>query len=367
MSLRKTELIVDLRAIAHNTRVLREVTGAAVMAVVKSDGYGHGAIPVSRAALSAGAKAIGVAIVEEGLELRESGINAPVLVLAPSSAEGLLEGAKAGLSLCVDTRSDIVELAYVKQRHYIMPRIQIKLDTGMGRVGLRSVEEAVSLFRLAAQHGLSIEGVFTHFSTADVEDGGGYVLEQVERFEHMLKALREAGFSGLVHAANSAASILYPKTRYSMVREGIAMYGSDISGELGLKPALTWKTRVSLVKEIDKGDSVSYGRRYIAGENRVVATLPVGYGDGYRRGMTGKAQALIRGRRVPVLGTICMDQIMIDVSDISDVKAGEEVVLLGRQKDGEITGAEMAAWVDTIDYEIYTGISKRVPRVYIRE
>ncbi|MDR2514698.1 MAG: alanine racemase [Christensenellaceae bacterium] len=368
MRLRGTELLVDLRAIEHNVRALATATQTRLMAVVKGDGYGHGALPVARAALQAGAQALGVALVEEGLALRAGGVDAPILVLGQSLEKGLFEGMKAGLSLCLSNEESVQALVSAAKALRVSPKAHLKIDTGMGRIGFRSAGEAVAAYEAAAKGGVTVEAAFTHFATADMQDGAAYLRGQLARFDEALLALRRAGFSGFAHAANSAAAILYPESRYDMVRPGIALYGGQIgwAGDgIGLRPALTWKAPVVQIKRLKKGESLSYGRRYIAPEERLIATLPVGYADGYRRSMFGRAEVLLKGRRAPVLGTICMDQIMADVSAIPGVKLGDEAALLGAQGEERITGAQMARWAgETIDYEIFCGISARVPRVY---
>ncbi|MDR3085869.1 MAG: alanine racemase [Christensenellaceae bacterium] len=368
MRLRGTELFVDLGAIEHNAKALIAATQTPLMAVVKGNAYGHGALQAARAALRAGAKALGVALVEEGLELREGGVSAPILVLGQSLERGLYEGAKADLSLCLSNIESVRALASAAKALRVSPKAQLKIDSGMGRIGFRSAGEAVLAYEEAIKGGITVEAVFTHLATADMPGGGAYLREQKARFEGVLLALHRAGFSGAAHAANSAAAILYPEVRYDMVRPGIALYGGYFGAkaeDFSLRPALTWKAPVVEIKRVEAGESLSYGRRYIAQEVRLVATLPVGYADGYRRGMFGRAEVLIKGRRAPVLGTICMDQILVDLSEIPGVELGDEAVLLGAQGKERISGAEMAGWAgETIDYEIFTGISARVPRVY---
>lgn len=362
---RETYLQVDLSAIRHNVKAFADMARVPVAAVVKADAYGHGAVPVAKAALEAGAKMLAVALVEEGVTLREAGITAPILTLGLTGEEGLREGLLQGLTLCVCTMEQIKALGSISKKLRMTAHVHLKLDTGMGRIGVRTPEQAAQLYRCCMENGVLVDGVFTHFATADVPQRQEYVRCQADRLLGMLAALRQAGFNGIVHASASAASILNQDLRFDMVREGISLYGTDISGKLGLRPALTWKTKIVYLKSIADGESVSYGQRFFAQGERRIATLPVGYADGYRRAMAGKAQALVRGQRVPVVGTICMDQIMLDVTDVADAAIGDEVVLMGAQGKDVIADTELAQWADTINYEIMTGISARVPRVYL--
>ncbi len=367
MILRSTWLEVDLSAIEHNAKVLHEMAGVPVMAVVKADAYGHGLLPVAKAALRGGASALAVAIVEEGLALREAGITAPILVLGISADPAIETAIRNDLILCLSEERQAAVIGAAAKRLQLPARVHLKLDTGMGRIGLRSPEEAAGCLAACRAAGFEPEGVFTHLATADVldEEGRAYVFEQQARLAAMLQALCTAGFAGIVHAAASAASILFPSLRCDMVREGIALYGTDISGTLDLRPALCWKTHILYLKTIDAGETVSYGRYFTAQRPTRVATLPVGYADGYRRSMRGKAQVLLGGRRMPVIGTICMDQILVDVTDAENPAVGDEVVLLGPQGGDILRDTELAQWADTINYEIMTGITKRVPREYL--
>ncbi len=367
MRLRDTWLEVDLDAIRHNAAAFCREMGVPVMAVVKANGYGHGAVETARAALKGGACCLAVATVEEGLELREAGLQVPVLVLGLSGEAAWGPAVRAGLTLAVADGSQSDSLRRISREAGREALVQLKLDTGMGRIGARSAEDAVRAYRELSTAGAVVSGAFTHFATADIEgeEALAYLHLQAERFSRMTEALRQAGFSGVLHASASAASILRSECRFDLVREGIALYGTDISGALGLREALCWKSRILFLKTIAPGETVSYGRRFTAQRPTMVATLPVGYADGYRRSLTGRAEALVRGRRVPVIGTVCMDQILLDVTDVEGVSLGDETVLLGRQGGQVITSEEMAGWAGTINYEIMTGISARVPRVYL--
>ena len=347
---------IDLAAIRHNVGVMKShiAGGARFLAVVKADAYGHGAAPVAKAALEAGADMLAVAIPEEGIELREAGIAAPILVLGgieESAAEAVVQNA----------------LAQAGQKLGRCAKVHLKLDTGMNRIGVRTAEEAQALTRLIdSLPGVALTGCFTHMATADEPDPTG-TLRQIERFEALCKAVKAVHPGEIIcHGANTASIFRYPQLHADMVRGGLALYGyPPVPEATGLQPAMRWVTRGIYVKTIAPGDRVSYGGTFVATRPTVVMTLPVGYADGYRRGISGKGCVLVRGRRAPILGRVCMDQMMVDVTDIPGAQEGDEAVLLGRQGDEQIDAEEMAAWLDTISYEVLCSPSKRVPRVYI--
>jgi len=355
---------IDLAAIRHNVGVMKShiAGGARFLAVVKADAYGHGAVPVAKAALEAGADMLAVAIPEEGIELREAGIAAPILVLGgieESAAEAVVQN---DLTQVVFDERRIRALAQAGQKLGRCAKVHLKLDTGMNRIGVRTAEEAQALTRLIdSLPGVALTGCFTHMATADEPDPTG-TLRQIERFEALCKAVKAAHPGEIIcHGANTASIFRYPQLHADMVRGGLALYGyPPVPEATGLQPAMRWVTRGIYVKTIAPGDRVSYG-------GTVVMTLPVGYADGYRRGISGKGCVLVRGRRAPILGRVCMDQMMVDVTDIPGAQEGDEAVLLGRQGDEQIDAEEMAAWLDTISYEVLCSPSKRVPRVYINE
>ena len=348
---------IDLAAIRHNVGVMKShiAGGARFLAVVKADAYGHGAAPVAKAALEAGADMLAVAIPEEGIELREAGIAAPILVLGgieESAAEAVVQN---DLTQVVFDERRIRALAQAGQKLGRCAKVHLKLDTGMNRIGVRTAEEAQAL-----------TGCFTHMATADEPDPTG-TLRQIERFEALCKAVKAVHPGEIIcHGANTASIFRYPQLHADMVRGGLALYGyPPVPEATGLQPAMRWVTRGIYVKTIAPGDRVSYGGTFVATRPTVVMTLPVGYADGYRRGISGKGCVLVRGRRAPILGRVCMDQMMVDVTDIPGAREGDEAVLLGRQGDEQIDAEEMAAWLDTISYEVLCSPSKRVPRVYI--
>lgn len=364
---------IDLSAISHNIREIRRVTAPAarVMAVVKADGYGHGAVEVSRTALACGAEWLGVARTGEGAALRDAGIEAPVLVLGYTPPEQFREVLERRLAQAVYNRKMALDLAAEAGKTGEKARVHLKVDTGMGRLGWLAGAGAGAcgeILDLARNPHLELEGIFTHFAAADALDQN-YTLEQFYRFMELTEQLRRSGLEfPLKHAANSAALLGMPETHLDLVRAGIAIYGLKPSDEVNysnvrLHPALELKARVAYVKEVPAGFAVSYGCTYRTGRATCIATLPLGYADGYPRLLSSRGEALIHGCRAPVVGRVCMDQIMVDVGHIQNVKMGDEAVLIGRQGDEEITTGEVAARVGTIHYEIVSQINARVPRV----
>lgn len=369
---RSTVAIVDLNKLKHNIEILKKslLDNTALMAVIKANAYGHGAVEVARNSLLAGASRLAVAIPEEGVELRESGIEAPILILGgidPSQAELIFE---YELNPCVFSYDmvNILNHQGIKLRKRI--GVHVKVDTGMGRIGLKDENEILKFCSyIEGTESLYLEGIFTHFAAADNPDGS-YTQFQLQKFNRVLSYLQKANIHfRWIHAANSAAIFRYPDTQFNMVRGGISMYGyypSEHMKELGqLEPILEWKTRIAFVKEVDKGESISYGRTYIADQNRIIATLPVGYADGYNRLLSNRGWVLINGKKAPIVGTICMDQFMVDVTEIPDVKPGDTAILLGKQGDEVITADDLAKLCNTISYEILVNISPRVPRIYV--
>ncbi|MDQ6854285.1 MAG: alanine racemase [Actinomycetota bacterium] len=363
---------VDLDAVRANVRTLADFAApAALMAVVKADGYGHGAVPVARAALDAGASWLGVALVEEGAELRAAGIDAPILVLSepPPAAAPAVVG--LGLTPVAYTPVGIEALAKaVAHADTADPLpVHLKIDTGMHRVGCMA-DDALALGKsIAGRDELRLEGVLTHFAVADEPDNP-YTAQQLDRFDRVLGDLRDAGVAfDMVHAANSAALLAFgDRARLDLVRCGIAVYGVPpapaLAGRVPLRPAMALKARVSHVKTLAAGARLSYGLRYTMPHDGSVATVPAGYADGVPRALsvTG-GEVVVRGRRHPIAGTVTMDQFMVDVGD-APVEVGDEVVLLGRDGDAEVTADEWADRLGTINYEIVCGIGRRVPRTY---
>ena len=361
---RPTVVEVDLGAVRHNVRRLKPPT-AELMAVVKADAYGHGDIPVARAALEAGASWLGVALAEEGMRLRDAGIDAPILVLSelPRGAEE--PALAADLTPTVYSEGGLAGFAAAANAVGRRAEVHVKLDTGMHRVGLWPPEAAPGFCRRVHGAGLVVAGLWTHFACAESDDAT--TRHQLSRFLAAADAVRSDGLpTGLLHAANSAATILHPESHLDLVRPGAALYGLAAGPGLdrGLVPAMTLRSEVTLVKRLAAGERLSYGHRYTLERDGWVATVPVGYGDGYPRRLSGTAEVLVRGRRRPVAGTITMDQLLVDCAD-EEVGPGDEVVLIGAQGEERITAEELADQIGTIGYEIVTSVSERVPREHL--
>jgi alanine racemase len=347
---------IDAGAIARNTtRMARAADGVVVCAVVKADGYGHGAIAAARAALEGGAGWLAVAAAQEARELRDAGIDARLLVMGALDPEEL--------AVALEADADVV--AWTEEFLGALPRsarVHVKLDTGMGRLGTRDPALAT---RLADEAGDRLEGLMTHFATAD-ELQDTFMDDQLGRFREWVDPLRERFPDAVVHAANSAATLRDCATHFDMVRPGIALYGMDPFGEdpfaRELEPALTLLTTVQAVKDVAPGESAGYGRRFVARDPTRLATLPIGYGDGWRRALTNNADVLIGGRRFPLVGTVSMDNITVDVGLDSGVSVGDEAVLIGAQGPERILAEEVARRLDTINYEVSCGLTPRVVR-----
>jgi len=375
---------VDLEAIAHNVRELRRITdpGADLMAVVKANAYGHGAVEVTRKALENGADSLGVARIEEGIELRKAGVKESVLIFGytPPALASKLIGFDLTQTVWSYTTAQALSDIAVSSNKQI--KVHLKVDTGMGRLGLlpdchrppvteqnsmgNAVREAKSISLLA---GLELEGVYTHFASADSSDKT-YAGKQFEIFLDFLNELRRAGINPpLCHAANSAAIIDLPETHLDMVRAGIAIYGLYPSNEVNkrrivLKPAMTLKSKIVHLKKVPPGFKVSYGSTYQTPKPTTIASIPVGYADGFNRLLSSRGHMLVRGRRAPIVGRVCMDQTMLDVGHIPGVNLEDEVVIFGKQKDGSITVDEIAASLNTINYEIVSALTARIPISY---
>lgn len=367
---RPTRAEIDLDAIAANVRAACGLAGAgsAVMAVIKADAYGHGAVPVARAALAAGATWLGVAMPEEAAVLRAAGIGARILILGPIAPGQAGLVARHDLDQCVSDPAQAEVLNGVAASPGRPLRLHLKVDTGMGRVGVSLREVRSAADRIARLPAVRLEGLMTHFAESDAEDPG-FTQEQLRRFATATDALRAAGVPiPLRHAANSAALLRHPDARLDMVRPGIMLYGCHPCdrrpNDPTLAPALRFQTVVSHLKDLPAGGSVSYGRTFVAPRDLRIATLPVGYADGLARLLSGQGQVLIGGQRVPIVGRVCMDMTMVDVTRVPGVRVGDEAVLIGRQGAEEITADEIAALTGTISYEVLCRVGARVPRVY---
>ncbi len=370
---RPTVITIDLGAAAANMRAICGAVGpqTKVAAVVKANAYGHGAVEIARTALKNGASSLAVAIPEEGVELREAGITAPVHILGtilPEEAE-LVVRHDLQPTVCSMEVARALNAAAAAQDKWLP--VHLKLDTGMGRIGVREDRELDHfLDDFKRLRSVGLYGVFTHFANSDGADKG-FALEQYRRFTAMVARIRRAGFDPMLHAANSAAIADLPETHLDMVRAGIMLYGyypsSNVRRDIPITPVMSLTSKVVYLKTLPAGVTVSYDRTYTTWRPTRVATIPVGYGDGYKRLLSNRGAVLLHGRRAPILGRICMDQCMVDVTEIPDVAAGDEVVLLGRQGKDHIDAEEIAAWAETISYEIPLSFTKRIPRVYVED
>ena len=361
MTVERSVARIDLDAIRHNVRVLSVAAGRAeVVAAIKANAYGHGAIQVAHAALAGGANRLGLASVAEVEELRVAGIDAPLIMWGPLIGAEWRRAAATGCEIAVWTPDGVRTAAAVGIR-----RIHLKLDTGMGRLGARPEVVGV-LADAAAEAGVDVVGLMTHFATADETEGenAGFMVEQLVRFRALIGPLRERFPGALVHAANSAATLRSPDTHFDLVRCGIAIYGCDPFGrdpdDHDLRPAMSLGSYLSSVKPLLGRESVGYGRRWRAARGTWIGTVPFGYADGYPRAYANSAQVLVGGRRVPVVGMVSMDQITVDLGPEATDAVGDEVVLLGRQGDERLTAEELGAWRGTINYEVTCAIGARV-------
>ena len=346
---------IDMAVIAQNIRSIKAALGRDVrmMAVVKANAYGHGLLAVAKTAARCGVDYLGVAVPEEGVALRENGISLPCLVLGNISAQGAKMAARYQLTQTICDAAGVQCLQRACEEEKTTAQVHIKLDTGMSRIGARTSEDVAEILcALKKADRVRLTGAFTHFANAG---DAASVKKQYQRFAALIQPLpREI----LLHAAASEAALKYPDMRLDMARIGIAMYGGE--GE-GLQQAMRWETQIAYVKDIQAGDCVSYGGTFCADGPMRIATIAVGYGDGYLRAFSGKGCVLIHGVRCPVLGRVCMDQTMVDVTHVPEAAQGDEVVLLGSQGEARITAQEMAQWADTISYEAFMLHAGRVP------
>jgi alanine racemase len=335
---------------------------------VKANAYGHGAREVAKTLANGGSDAFGVATLEEGIELRKEGVKSPILVLAGFYPDQFDQFFQNNLTPVICEPEGLHKLEALARQRNVSLKFHLKVDTGMGRIGFLPLEIDSWTPLLEKLKALKLEGVFSHFSHAE-DVGGDYTQSQLEIFRGVIKRLHEVGYDpSLIHLANSAAVITLPAAHFTMVRPGLMLYGiypsPKMATQITLKPVLSWKTRILQLKKVPKGSSISYGQTFVTKRESLIATLPVGYADGYHRLLSNRGAMLVRGKRAPIVGRICMDLTMIDVTDIREVQQEDEVVLLGRQGAETISADEMALWADTISYEILTSISARVPRIY---
>ena len=372
--LHRTWAEIDLKALAHNFNILKSKAGnAKIMAVVKADAYSHGFLETTKTLLDNGADRLAVAVLQEGKQLRKSGVDVPILILgasAPEDAEDLIE---FGITPTVFDYEFAKALSDTAKKRGTVTKVHIKLDTGMTRIGFvindeDNTEIINTIIKISKLPYIEIEGIFSHFSTSDEYDSA-YTLMQFDRFMGVVNALEEKGLKiPIRHICNSAGIMMYPQMHLDMVRPGVILYGMYPSNEvdksrLNLIPAMTIKSTLTLVKEVEAGRGVSYGKEYITDKTTKIATVPIGYADGYLRKIAKKGKMLVNGTEVPIIGRICMDQCMIDVTNVHNIDKGDEVIVFGKDK---ITIDDLAEWLETINYEIACIVGKRIPRIYTK-
>jgi alanine racemase len=371
-SYRDTWAEISMDAIRHNTEEFKKYIGECVglMAVVKADGYGHGAVPVARAAREAGADSLAVAILDEAIELREAGITQPILVLGYTPTRSIRQAIIAGVDITVFSEDVLEEIIFQSEELQKTTAIHLKVDTGMTRIGVQTREEALTLAAKAVESKfVFLKGIFTHFANADSEDPS-YTLQQFERFRSITSFLTNNGISiPLKHCCNTAGTMNFPEMHLDMVRVGIGLYGlyPDVSLKehpISLQQAMTLKTKITGLKKVAKYQSISYGCTYTPSNDRIIATLPIGYADGLSRQLSNCGQFLVHGQKALIAGRVCMDQTMIDVTNVPSCKQGDEVIIFGRNAEAFQSIDEIALLMGTINYEVVCLIGKRVPRIY---
>ncbi len=362
---------IDLAAIRHNLQEIKRMVGPAVdiMAVVKAEAYGHGAIPVAKAAIASGARWLGVAMPEEGIQLRKAGIETPILIFGPIQPDQVGPVIQYDLTTAICNWESAVAMSGEAVKTAKPALVHLKVDTGMGRVGVQPDDAVDFMRKITRLPGLQVTGIFSHMATADEKDKN-YARHQIQIFSAVVADLKKVGLlPEKVHLANSAGIMELPESHFNMVRPGIILYGLYPSNEVDrkkalFKPALALKVRVTFVKKVPAGSGISYGQRYHTKKESTVATIPIGYADGWSRLLTNKAEAMIKGKKYPIVGTICMDQCMIDLGD-DTVEIGQEVVLIGESGKEKISADSLAEKMGTINYEITCMLSNRLPRVYL--
>ncbi len=364
---------IDLDAAAYNMQQIRSITKANILATVKADGYGHGCINMAKTALECGAAYLGVACMDEAWQLRRHGISAPILVLGYTEREDMAAAVQYDVTSTVYSYENALALDKAAKKAGKRAKIHLKVDTGMNRIGLQagraeSLEEAV---KIAALPYLEMEGVFSHFACSD-EPENPYTQQQFERFMIFCRQLEQLGIRPrLRHICNSAATILHPEMHLDMVRPGIILYGSYPAEKVrregfSLRPVMSVKAHVTRVAELENGSLVSYGATYQTKEKETIATVPIGYADGYPRVLSGKARMIAGGEYAPIVGRICMDQCMVRVSNGNNIQVEDEVVIIGEQGGLSISAEQLAKQMGSISYELFCMIGKRVPRLYLK-
>ena len=364
-----TELIIDLDAIRHNIAAVRERSQALVMAIIKADAYGHGAVELARI-LDEDCAFFGVSSILEAMELRQAGVEKPILILGHTPISAFPTAVRNGIRPAIFRYEDAVAFSRAAQEAGITAPFHIAVDTGMSRIGFQVTQSDADLCAaIAALPGITAEGLFSHFATADCADLTR-AKQQAKLFDKFDRMLKDRGVTIPLRHLDNSAGIMNFGCSYEMVRSGIVTYGMYPSDEvdpqlLELQPALRWVSRITHVKTLEPGREIGYGGTYTTTAPTVVATIPVGYADGYRRNLSGKFYVLIRGKKAPILGRICMDQMMVDVTGIPEAAPDDQVVLVGTSGDERISVEQIAAVADSFNYEFVCGISRRVPRVYL--
>ena len=374
LSIRPVWAEIDLDCIKDNIREIRKsIRDKEIIAVVKADAYGHGAIDIAPVLLENGADKLAVAVITEALELRNNGIQSPIIILGYTPTTFAEELIRENIEQTVYDLEYAKELSKIASKNCSEINIHIAVDTGMGRIGFLPNDESIKAVEAISRlDNIRIKGIFTHFSTADEKDKE-YTHYQINKFNDFVKVLEGKNIDlGCKHLSNSAAILDIREAHFDAVRPGIILYGYYPSDEVDkkkikLKPALTLKSQIVHVKELSTGEYISYGRKYRTQRKSIIATLPIGYADGYTRALYGKAQVIVNGKLAPVVGRICMDQCMIDVTEVGSVKVGDEVILLGAENEVKFDADDIAELIDTINYEVVCMIGKRVPRVYKKD
>jgi len=373
--------MINLDALRHNISEIQKLlqqhhpssnpgypSSPKIIGLVKADAYGHGLLPITKACRSGGIDFFGVALVEEALALREQGITSSLLILGPFSAEAIPVIIKEKLTPALSSLDMISLISQQARKNNTSVKVHLKVDTGLSRYGFLPEELMAALRKITTFPNIEIEGCFTHFAEADKPDSP-FTFQQLQAFNKVLEAIRSQGFTiPLIHAANSAAVLTLPQSHFDMIRPGLILYGlypdSSLSDRIKLKPVLSWKTHLARLQSYPAHTSVGYNRTFLTQRDSLIATIPVGYGDGFSRLLSNRGFVLIRGKKANIVGNISMDLTTLDVTDIPEARVGDEVVLIGEQGDQSVSAGDLAGFTGTIPYEIVCQIGKRVPRIY---
>ncbi|WP_080872163.1 alanine racemase [Oceanobacillus timonensis] len=371
-SFRDTWAEVSLQAFAYNVKQFKQHIrkDTRLMAVVKADGYGHGAVPIAEEALANGAEYLGVAFLDEAVALREAGITAPILLLGYTAAHAVRSAVEQDVTLTVYSEETIEAICQAATSLQKKAKVHLKIDTGMTRIGVRTAEEAVALCRALDREEIEVEGIYTHFAEADNGESSVYTYQQFESFQQIYQAVEAKGYAiPIKHCCNSAGTIAYPEMHLDMVRVGVSLYGlypePHLKKILSLRQVMSLKTKPVLIKNVPAGQSISYGRTYTTTKDTKIATLPIGYADGFSRLLSNQGHVTVRGKECLIVGRICMDQSMVDVSDVEDIHENDTITIFGEPDEGYISLETVAEQMQTIHYETVCLIGKRVPRKYV--